>query len=52
MNPSTTAVKVCSTELDDPRSKGPVTDECREVPPESTTGCLNQSAATNVNPLV
>ena len=37
MNTSTTAVKVCSTELDDPRSKGPVTDAGREAPPESTT---------------
>jgi hypothetical protein len=37
MNPSTTAVKVCSTELDDTRSKGPDTDEGREAPPESTT---------------
>ena len=37
MNTSTKAVKVCSTELDDTRSKGSVTDEGREAPPESTT---------------
>ena len=32
-----TTVKVCSTELNDSRSKESVTDECREAPPESTT---------------
>jgi hypothetical protein len=30
-------VKVCSTELNDSRSKESVTDERREAPPESTT---------------
>ena len=32
-----TTVKVCSTELNDSRSKESVTDVCREAPPESTT---------------
>jgi hypothetical protein len=38
MKPTTTTVKVCSTELDGSRSKEPVTDGYREGPPESTTG--------------
>jgi hypothetical protein len=52
MNPSTTAVKVCSTELDDfaverlGHGRGP----------RGSTGkhdrSLNQSAATKVNPIV
>ena len=37
MKPTTTTVKVCSTELNDSRSKESVTDESREAPPESTT---------------
>ena len=37
MKLTTTTVKVCSTELDDSRSKESVTDGCREAPPESTT---------------
>ena len=32
-----TTVKVCSTELNDSRSKESVTDVGREAPPESTT---------------
>ena len=38
MKPTTTTVKVCSTELDGSRSKEPVTEGRREAPPESTTG--------------
>ena len=45
MKPTTTAVKVCSTELNDSRSKGPVTDEGREASPESTTECPKRPAA-------
>lgn len=37
MKLTTTTVKVCSTELNDSRTKESVTDVCREVPPESTT---------------
>ena len=37
MKLTTTTVKVCSTELNDSRSKESVTDACREAPPESTT---------------
>jgi peptidyl-tRNA hydrolase len=37
MKLTTTTVKVCSTELDDSRSKESVTDGRREAPPESTT---------------
>ena len=37
MKLTTTTVKVCSTELNDSRSKGLVTDDCREAAPESTT---------------
>ncbi len=37
MKLTTTTVVVGSTELNDSRSKEPVTDACREVPPESTT---------------
>ena len=32
-----TTVKVCSTELNDSRSKESVTDVCREALPESTS---------------
>jgi hypothetical protein len=37
MKPTTTTVKVCSTELNDSRSKGTVKDDCREAARESTT---------------
>jgi hypothetical protein len=37
MKLTTTTVKVCSTELNDSRSKESVTDVCREAAPESTT---------------
>jgi hypothetical protein len=37
MKLTTTTVKVCSTELNDSRSKESVTDVCREALPESTT---------------
>jgi hypothetical protein len=51
MKLTTTTVKVCSTELNDSRSKGPVTDVCREAAPESTTVCLNWLAAMKMNPI-
>ena len=51
MKLTTITVKVCSTEFNDSRSKGPVTDAGREASPESTTVCPNQSAATKVNPI-
>ena len=37
MKLTTTTVKVCSTELNDSRSKDSVTDAGREASPESTT---------------
>ena len=37
MKLTTTTVKVCSTELNDSRSKDPVTDAGREASLESTT---------------
>jgi len=37
MKLTTTTVKVCSTELNDSRSKESVTDAGREASPESTT---------------
>jgi hypothetical protein len=37
MKPTTTTVKVCSTEFDGSRSKESVTEGYCEVPPESTT---------------
>ncbi|MCS6243278.1 MAG: hypothetical protein H2172_05375 [Opitutus sp.] len=51
MKLTTITVKVCSTEFNDSRSKGPVTDAGREASPESTTVCPNQSAAMKMNPI-
>ena len=51
MKLTTMTVKVCSTELNDSRSKGPVTDEGREASPESTTVCPKRPAAMKVNPI-
>ncbi len=41
MKQTTTAVKVCSTELNDSRSKESVTDAGREASPESTIEVRN-----------
>ena len=51
MKLTTITVKVCSTEFNDSRSKGPVTDAGREASSESTTVRPNQSAAMKMNPI-
>ena len=51
MKLTTTTVKVCSTELNDSRSKESVTDACREASTGKHDRSPNRPAATKVNPI-